>query len=147
MAKKTELIGYCGAYCPDCPSHTQEVADLARDLRKVLRRQKIGEYVDMMAEMPGFEAFKHYKKGYELLGALMKIRCKNKYCRAGGWGGRCKIKACARKKGFRGCWECEKFEDCETLHLLEEGDDAPHLKNLRKLKRMGPTAFVRAKSR
>jgi hypothetical protein len=34
MAKKQDLIGYCGLYCGDCPGYTQTVANLARDLRK-----------------------------------------------------------------------------------------------------------------
>ena len=146
MPKKTDLIAYCGVYCPDCPSYTQEVADLAKDLRDYLRRQKFGKHATMLAKMPTFKAFKHYDKGYELLGAMMKIRCKNKSCRQGAWGPGCKIKKCARKKGFTGCWQCDTFETCKTLKMLEEGHDAAHLKNLRKIKRIGPVAFIKAKS-
>lgn len=62
MARKTDLIGYCGLYCPDCPSYTQEVADLARDLRKVLRHQKFNKSAPMLAKMPAFKAFKNYEK-------------------------------------------------------------------------------------
>jgi hypothetical protein len=31
------LITYCGLHCGDCPNHSGEIADLARDLRKKLR--------------------------------------------------------------------------------------------------------------
>ena len=68
MAKKTDLIAYCGTYCLDCPSYTQVVADLAQDLRKELRRQKFDKYADMLAKMPKLAAFRHYDKGYELFG-------------------------------------------------------------------------------
>ncbi len=146
MARKTDLIAYCGTYCPDCPSYTHEVADLAKDLRSHLRRQKFDKYASMLAKMPVFKAFKHYEKGYELLGAMMKIHCKNGSCRTGGWGQSCKIKNCAIRNDFKGCWQCDSFETCKTLNLLEAGRDAPHRKNLRKIRRTGPTAFVKAKA-
>ena len=144
--KKTELIAYCGLYCATCPSHTQEVADLARDLRKELRRNKFAKYSDFLSKMPGFGAFENYEIGYELLGAMTKIRCKHKYCRAGGWGGGCKIKKCAKQNKLTGCWECDKFEKCKKLKALEINGDKTHLKNLRKIRRLGPRGFVKAVS-
>jgi hypothetical protein len=41
-----ELVAYYGLYCGDCPSHQGKVADLARNLRKELRRVKF----DRMAQ-------------------------------------------------------------------------------------------------
>ena len=147
MTKKTELIGNCGLYCYKCPSYTQKVANLAMDLRKQLRKDELDKYSDMMAQMPGFEAFKNYQHGIELLEALKKIRCGG--CIAGGWGGKgkCKIKKCVMKKKFKGCWQCDIFESCEKLKVLEDGEKNIHLKNLRKIKKHGLTAFVKAKSR
>ena len=37
LTSKTDGIAYCGLYCDGCPSHTGEIPDLARDLRKALR--------------------------------------------------------------------------------------------------------------
>jgi len=34
------LIAYCGLYCGDCIGYRQKAADLARDLRKELRKTK-----------------------------------------------------------------------------------------------------------
>jgi hypothetical protein len=143
MVKKTDLIGYCGLYCGTCPSYTQVAADLARDLRTELRKGKFGESADFIAKMPAFAAFKNYKKGYDLLGAIMKIRCKNGFCRPGGWDGRCKIRKCARQKKLAGCWQCDRFEECKYLKLLEQVGDTTHLKNLRKIRRLGPAGFVK----
>jgi hypothetical protein len=145
MPERIKLIGYCGLYCGDCAAHTQTVANLTRDLRRELRRHKFDKAARALAKMRAFKAFKHYEKGYELLGAMMKIRCKNP-CREGGWAPGCRIKKCALERGFDGCWECDSFEDCKKLKVLEEGNDFTHLKNLRKLKRMGPVAFIKAKS-
>lgn len=145
MAKKTELIGYCGLYCYDCPSYKQKVADLASDLRKQLRKDEFDKYADVMAKMPQLKAFDNYKECMELLEAMTTIRCKG--CKAGGWDGTCKIRKCVMKKKLKGCWQCKEFESCEILKPLQECGDMTHLKNLRKIKRVGPAAFVKSKSR
>jgi len=146
MAAKTNLIGYCGLYCGECPSLTQEIADLAKTLRKELRHHKFAKYADVLARMPGFEPFKNYEACYELLGTMMKLRCKD-CCKLGGGSATCPIKKCARRHKFEGCWQCEEFETCATLKVLEQGGDLTHLKNLRKIRREGPARFVKAKSR
>ena len=148
MAKKIDLVGYCGMYCGTCASYTQSISNLAKELRRELRKAKLdAKLAAVMAKIPGFEAFKHYEKGSELLGALMKIRC-SKTCRQGGGGPGCPIRKCARKKRLAGCWQCDDFVTCKTLAVLEQfGDtDRSYLKNLRKLKRLGVTAFVKQKA-
>jgi hypothetical protein len=146
MAKKTELVAYCGLYCAECPVYTQTAANLAKDLRSQLRKDKFGEAAPSLAKMAQFKAFKHYGKGYELLGAIMKMRCPHNSCREGGWSPGCKIKKCAIKKRLDGCWQCNDFPTCKTLKVLEEMGDTSHLKNLRKIKRIGVAAFVRQKT-
>jgi hypothetical protein len=144
MTKKTKMIGYCGLYCHDCPSYTQTVANLARELRKNLRQDKFDQYADIMARMPNLKAFENYKQGMELLEAMATIRCQG--CKAGGWDGKCQIRKCVKEKAFPGCWQCEIFESCEKLKALGEGGDITYLKNLRKIKRVGPGDFVKSKS-
>jgi len=77
MAKKEDLIGYCGLYCGDCAGYTQTVANLARDLRKELRSYRFDLMADMLATIPFFKEFKDYQKCYNLLGTMTKMRCKN----------------------------------------------------------------------
>ena len=37
MSKQDKnLVAYCGLYCGDCPMYKGKIADLARDLRKIL---------------------------------------------------------------------------------------------------------------
>ena len=148
MATKTDFIAYCGVYCRTCPSYTHSVANLARDLRKELRRDKWDKVAPALAKVPGFIAFKHYDKCYDVLGVLMKMRCKDS-CRNGGGSAQCPIRKCAKKKGLDGCWQCDDFASCKILKMLEDFGDADqtYRKNLRKIKRQGPAAFVRAKSR
>ncbi len=144
MAKKTDLIGYCGLYCGDCASQTQTAADLARDLRKELRHHRFGQMADMLAKVPIFKEFKDYDKCYNLLGTMMKMRCK-KTCRGNGGPPKCKIRQCCRKNNIQGCWQCDDFPACEKLKFLEPHHGVAHLKNLRKLKRQGPAAFLKGK--
>ena len=144
MAKKTDLIAYCGLYCGSCPCYTHTIANLARDLRKELRRSKCDKAAPALAKIPAFKTFKHYQKGYDLLGTMMMFRCKES-CRSGGGSAQCRIKKCVRKKELNGCWQCDDFPTCKKLKALEEfGDiDKTYLKNLRKIKRIGPSAFVK----
>jgi hypothetical protein len=144
MAKKQDLIAYCGLYCGDCVGQTQTVANLARDLRKELRRNRFDKMAEMMAKVPFFKEFENYDKCYSLLGAMMKLRC-TKACRGNGGPPDCGVRNCAREKKLDGCWQCDDFPTCEKLKFLETNHGVAHLKNLRKLKRQGPAEFVKGK--
>ncbi len=135
-----DLIAYCGLYCGECFGHEGKIANLARDLRKELR----GARFDKISEAIPFKAFKNYGQCYEVLGALVKLRCK-KACRGGGANPACTIRKCCRKKELQGCWECGEFESCKKLDTLETGHGVAHIKNLRKLKKKGVEAFLDGK--
>ena len=101
---KESLISYCGLYCGVCLFYTGSIADLARDLRKELRKYKFNE----VAKAIPFKEFKNYPECYECLGAMVKLRCKG--CREGFRSKFCDIANCAQKKEYEGCWECDEFE-------------------------------------
>jgi hypothetical protein len=144
MAEEKELIAYCGLYCGDCFAHKGVVADLARDLRKELRQAKFNRIAQTMSETPFFAVYKDYPRCYEVLGALVKFRCK-KTCRSGGGPPFCKIRKCCKKKGLEGCWQCNEFETCENLDFLKTSHGEAHLKNLRMLKKEGVDNFIKGK--
>ena len=50
--KDEKLIGYCGLYCGDCFAHKGIIADLARDLRKELRRTRFDIMAAALSEVP-----------------------------------------------------------------------------------------------
>jgi len=91
------LIAYGGLYCGDCFAYKGKVADLARDLRKELRQSKFDKTAESLSAISFFKVFENYGQCYEVLGALVKFRCKN---------------ACGG-----GCWECDEFETCEKLEV------------------------------
>jgi len=137
------LIAYCGLYCGDCPNHKGKIADLARDLRKELREAKFDKTAEALSEISFFKTFKNYPQCYEVLGEMVKLRCKT-VCKDGGGPPFCKIRKCCQKKGIEGCWECDEFETCEKLNFLNSGHGVAHIKNLRKIKKKGIGEFLKA---
>ena len=144
MSGKTELIAYCGLYCGSCFGYQGKVADLARDLRKELRSHRFDLTAKTLAEYDFFKIFADYAKCYEVLGAMVKMRCK-KGCRNGGGPPFCKMRKCSQKKGYEGCWECDDFESCKHLDILRANHGIAHIKNLRALKKKGVDKFLEGK--
>jgi len=139
-----KLITYCGLYCGDCSGYKGTIANLARDLRRELKRERFGEFAALLAEVPFFKAFEHYPQCCAVLETLPKLRCK-KTCRGGGGPPQCAIRACNREKGFDGCWQCDEFKTCSKLDFLKAGHGDACMKNLAKIKRSGTKAFVAGK--
>ena len=133
------LIAYCGLYCGDCFNRKGEIADLARDLRKKLREEKFDRVSLGLSNY--FKSFNNYEQCYEVLGAMVRLRC-NKACRDGGGNPSCKARICCQKRNLRGCWECDEFETCSKLDFLKPIHSDANLKNLRKLKKQGINSFL-----
>jgi hypothetical protein len=140
MENDKEMIGYCGLYCGDCFNYKGEIADSSRDLRKKLREA----HFETMA--PGlsryFKEFQNYEQCYEVLGAMVRLRCK-RTCHSGGGNPSCKPRTCCQNKDSAGCWECADFETCNKLDFLKPIHGDAHLKNLRKLKKQGIDSFLK----
>ena len=140
-AVSADSIAYCGLYCEDCFGHTGSIADLARDLRAELRKAKFDRIAQSLSAEPYFKVFAGYPASYELLGALVKLRCKS-MCKGGGGPPWCKIRRCSQRKGLAGCWECGEFETCDKLQTLVAGHSDAPIRNLKKLRRSGVEAFL-----
>ncbi|OYD13910.1 hypothetical protein CH330_09795 [candidate division WOR-3 bacterium JGI_Cruoil_03_51_56] len=140
--ENSKLIAYCGLYCGDCILHKGEIADMARDLRKKLREAKFSRQAKGLSLF--LKPLANYDQCYETLGAMVRLRCKTT-CRDGGGPPFCKIRACCKKNGIQGCWQCEKFETCKKLDFLKPVHGDAHIKNLGRLKRKGMKAFVTGK--
>lgn len=134
-----DLIAYCGLYCGDCFNYKGEIADLARDLRKKLREEKFDRVSCGLAGF--FKEFENYEQCYAVLGAMVKLRCK-RTCRNGGGNPYCKPRICCQKKNIQGCWECDEFETCKKLDFLKPIHEDSHIKNMRKIKKLGADGFL-----
>ncbi len=142
MKNEQSMIAYCGLYCADCFMQKGTIADLARDLRKELRQNKLDRFAKLISKY--WKPYANYDTTYELLGMMVKLRCK-RTCRAGGGPPSCKIRACCTKKKIAGCWECGEFEACRKLDFLKAVHEDNHIKNLKKLSRQGVKKFLRGK--
>jgi hypothetical protein len=109
-----DVVAYCGLCCLDCHGYTGRIADLARNLRKELRAAKYEKFAASVSKHPFAAAFWQYPECYELLGQILKFRCK-KGCRNGGGPPFCKIRKCCSDKGIEGCWECADAASCDKL--------------------------------
>ena len=74
---------------------------------------------------------------------MMKMRCKG--CREGGGPPFCRIRKCCLRRGFEGCWECSEYEVCRKLDFLRPTHGDAHIKNLRKIRRLGLGEFLKGK--
>ncbi|MBN1505303.1 MAG: DUF3795 domain-containing protein [Sedimentisphaerales bacterium] len=138
------LIACCGLYCGDCSGYKGTIANLARDLHKELERERFADLAKVLAKIPFFKAFEGYPQCRKVLETLPKLRC-NKTCRGDGGPPYCEIRMCNRDKGYDGCWQCDLFRTCTKLNFLRDGHGDAHLRNLRKIKHKGTTAFLEGK--
>ena len=139
-----DVVTFCGLCCLDCHGHTGKIADLARDLRKELRTAKYDIFAKTLSAYPFAKAFEKYPDCYDLLGQMMKFRCKEG-CRNGGGPPFCNIRKCCIEKNIQGCWECDDNIQCEKLDFLKGTHGDAHRKNLVRIKKHGVDAFVAGK--
>ena len=144
MKTAKNLVAYCGLYCGECFAHEGIIADMARDIRKELRQARFDITAKALSEVSYFEVFKGYQTCYDVLGAMVKFRCK-RGCRENGGNPGCKIRTCNRKKGLVGCWECAEYPNCTKLDALNATHGDAHRKNLNILKRKGVSGFLAGK--
>lgn len=129
MARMTvDALGYCGARCPMCFAYRKNVSETAKALRRELRAEKLKE---SWKEYPFLADYASFKKS---LDGLAMLRC-TKMCRGGGGNPWCKIRQCALKREFAGCWECGEVDACKKLLPA-------YRPNLDKIRRIGLKAFI-----
>jgi hypothetical protein len=129
MAEKAtdNLVAYCGLDCSHCFGYTKTISESAKGLRRTMRAEKMKQVWPSIPFLGDYDSFK------KSLDALASFRCKG--CREGGGPPWCKIRTCAGKRDYESCAQCEEFESCEKLTLLEVGHKDEHLMNLRKLRK------------
>ncbi len=122
-----DLTAYCGLDCSQCFGHTRTVSEAAKGLRRTMRAEKMKQVWPLIPFLGDYDSFK------KTLDGLSRLGCTS--CREGGGNPWCKIRRCAQKRDYDTCAQCDGFESCEKLAILEPGHKSEHLKNLRKLKK------------
>jgi hypothetical protein len=101
LEKEKSLVGYCGLHGGDCHGFNGRIPDLARDLRKELRKSRYNLFAESLSQYSSGKDFKNYNECNRVLGAMVKFRCR-KGCRNGGCNPYCKIRKCSKQKGVEG---------------------------------------------
>lgn len=130
--RSKNLTTFCGLYCGDCYAYTGRLARLAGELRKVLQQHNFSA----VSKVVPFDGLQYYRECDAFLEALTFMRCK-KTCRGGGGNPVCPIRECCHQQGIKGCWQCDRWEDCATLKILEPVHGDANRKNLRNIKKHG----------
>ncbi len=134
MTNDGEQTACCGLYCRDCIPANQSLFETAAALRQKLEDCQFEKYAAYKSASN--RIFNAYRSFREVLDAIPTLRCP-KPCSQGGGNPNCAIRACARRKGLVGCWQCESFETCELLKpmCICHGDTVKH--NLRMIRQHG----------
>jgi hypothetical protein len=146
MSTQKELLAYCGIYCADCLGCSGVIAGAAENLLGVLTRYKFERTAN--AVFP--EQLSDYDRFRQMLGFMATLRCPAR-CRkdeSPAASNSCKVRACCREHGFFACFECEGFEECETLRSNFGGLHArPSIANLKAIKEMGLDTWLQCGER
>ncbi len=113
MSDPKALVGYCGLYCGACGIYQGAFKERVDQLRDIIKRYGFDK---IMPELAKWEpALKHYKEFESVLDGLVKMFGSCPGCLGGGGDPDCKVRGCAKQKGYTTCAECKEALTCEKL--------------------------------
>lgn len=113
MSDPTGLVGYCGLYCEACDIYQGAFKERVEQLRDIIKRYGFDK---AMPELTKWEpSFKHYKEFESVLDGLIKMFGSCPSCLGDGGDPDCKVRQCAKQKGYTTCAECNEAFTCEKL--------------------------------
>lgn len=113
------LVGYCGLYCNACGIRQGKIKAAVGNLRDIIAAYGFDK---LMPELSKWEpSFKHYREFNQVMEGLIKLFGDCPGCLQGGGDPNCKVRACAKEKGYRTCAESSENETCEKLAPYREG--------------------------
>ena len=113
------LVGYCGLYCNACGIRQEKIKTAVNDLRDILA---VYGFDKIMPELAKWEpSLKHYNEFDQVMSGLVKMFGGCPGCLQDGGDPDCKVRLCAKQKGYRTCAECDEAEACENLAPYRKG--------------------------
>jgi hypothetical protein len=113
------LVGYCGLYCNACGIRQGKIKTAVNNLREIIACYGFDK---IMPELAKWEpTLKHYNEFSQVMDGLVKMFGDCPSCLQGGGDPDCKVRTCAKQKGYRTCAECSEAETCENLAPYREG--------------------------
>ncbi len=158
------LICPCGLTCCDCLFYKDEIYEAAKKLKEVIKKHDFDIFLDLLSDRNGwlalgkhlelseeqtwnkigrhFDSFKNISDFMSILDSILSLHCQstcyeNDGCSIGGNTQECSALKCIKDKGYDGCWQCNKFEDCEKLELLKNNYGYVIEDNLKIIKEKG----------
>ncbi len=114
-----DFVGYCGLYCNACGIRQEKIKTAVSNLRDIITHYGFDK---MMPELAKWEpSLKHYNEFSEVMNGLVKMFGDCPGCLQGGGDPNCKVRSCAKQKGYRSCAECSEAGTCENLAPYREG--------------------------
>lgn len=131
-------IGFCGIYCGNCDMGNGSIVNTAKNLEKFAKDYEFEKWYQMIpvGESEKFD-FQEFKKGMKW---FMKYSlCPG--CQMGGGPPECKVKICAKEKGFEICSECDLMNSCKKINWVEENYSKVR-KTLNEIKKKGKEKWI-----
>lgn len=114
-----DLVGYCGLYCNACGIRQGKIKTAVNNLRNIIAAYGFDKVIP---ELDDWEpSFKHYDEFSQVMNGLVKMFGDCQGCLQGGGDPNCKVRLCAKQKGYRTCAECSETETCENLAPYRKG--------------------------
>ena len=113
------FVGYCGLYCNACGIRQGKIKTAVNNLRDTIAAYGFDK---IMPELANWEpSLKHYNEFSQVMDGLVKMFGDCLGCLQGGGDPSCKVRTCAKQKGYRTCTQCDETETCEHLAPYREG--------------------------
>jgi len=113
------LVGYCGLYCNACGIRQEKIKTAVNSLRDIVASYGFDK---IMPELAKWEpSFEHYDEFNQVMNGLVKMFGDCPGCLQDGGDPDCKVRSCAKQKGYRTCAECSESEMCENLAPYRKG--------------------------
>jgi hypothetical protein len=107
-------VAYCGLYCNACRIRQEKVKEAVTNLRDTIASFGIEKSVPELANWE--PSFKHYDEFKQVMDGLTKIFGYCAGCLENGGDPNCKVRLCARQKGYRTCSVCTEAQSCQKLN-------------------------------
>lgn len=110
---QADLVAYCGLYCDACSIRQGKIGEAVNNLRDIIA--KFG-FDKIMPDLANWEpSFKHYDGFKQVMDGLVKMFGYCEGCLGNGGDPNCRVRLCARQKGYRTCTECSEAKSCKKL--------------------------------
>jgi hypothetical protein len=108
-----DFVGYCGLYCNACAIRQEKFKTAVNSLRGLITAYGFDKFMPQLAKWE--PSFKHYNEFNQVMDGFVKMFGECPGCPKGGGDPNCKVRTCAKRKGYRTCAQCKETETCDHL--------------------------------